>query len=516
MKRGLAIAAIAAALATTLAGCGSTVTLGSTGQVGATSDGLGVTPDSQAGQSTPDTDTSSSDPRATSATDGSSDGDPLTSSPTDSPTEQAAASVNPGISIPLGPGVTATTITIAATYYESGSNANKALGANIDTGDPVASSRILIDHINKTGGIAGRQVKLSPYAVDPQSSVPYATQAQQVCTRFTQDIKVIAVINGTPAADFRDCLGKHGVAVFSGSILGSELAPNEFAVMTVVQQRAYAALVPSLQSLGWFSGWDIRNSRAGSAKVKVGIVMVDAPEDNRAVNGVLIPALRRAGHAPDNADVIRITPPQGFGDTGNSAAAIQNAVLKLNSHQVSHVILDDSNASLSLFFNTFANTQGYFPRYAGTSGNGWQVLLSSGSLPKRTLNGAMGIGWLPLFDVPVRGNGDHANAARLKCFDIYRKAGMPATDGVSAAGQATSCDVAFFIRAGLDAAAKRSLTLAGLTEGVNGLGRTFASASSIGTSFSKIKHDGAGTYLGLAFDSGCECFTYKGAVKQFG
>jgi hypothetical protein len=434
------------------------------------------------------------------------------------PSNTAAGGSAPGTgsaAVANGPGVTAKTISIGITYYQSAKQANEAFGAKgVDFGDPVAQSRVLIDDINAHGGIAGRKLVPLFYAVDPQSSEPYAALGQEVCTYYTEDHKVFAVIDGTPAADARACLQKHGVAVLAGSLIASQLTGNEIDAYTARLDRAFSALVPSLVAQGWFTPWDRTMAKPGVTKAKTGIVTVDDPPVTRAVNGVLIPGLRRAGYAPDPSDVIRIAPPGGFSDDGAVVAAIDGAVLKLSAHGVDHVILTDSNGSLSLLFNTYAYSQNYFPRYGGTSGNGWQVLLDAGDLQPKTLNGAMGISWQPLFDVPYTSGGHTLgdNATRQHCLAVFKKAGMPASSGATAGAQAEGCDVMYLLPA-VFRGYTGPVNLSALMQLLNGTGTGYPQSSGLGSRFAPDQHDGAGAVAPMQFKNDCSCFAYVGKIQ---
>jgi len=412
-----------------------------------------------------------------------------------------------------GPGVTPSTVTIGISYYQNAAAADAALGAKgVNTGDPVAATHTLIDWINKNGGIAGRRVIPLIRGVDPQSATPYAAEAQAECTFFTEDHKVLAVIDGTPALDSRACLAKHGVADFRGQLMSAQLAPNEIDAYTSLLSRAFTAMVPSLARSGWFSGWNRVTAQPGPLRAKTGIVLPDNLEDNRAVDQVLIPALRAAGYAPGPADVIRINEPGGFSDDGATVAAIDNAVLKLNADGVTHVILDDKNASVALLFNNYAYSQGYFPRYGGTSGNGWQALLSAGDIQAKTLHGAMGIGWQPLLDVPygrADGDGPYPNAARRQCYDVYKRAGTPHTDAGSATGQVEDCDVVFLLPA-IFRGYTGAVNLSVLLDRVDALGSSYPLGSGFASRFGPDQHDGNGAYAPFRFADGCGCIQYTG------
>jgi hypothetical protein len=421
-----------------------------------------------------------------------------------------------GAAVADGPGVSATTITIGVTYYQSAKEANAAFGGSgLDFGDPVAGSRILINDINARGGIAGRKVQPLFYAVDPQSSSPYAAIAQAECTYFTEDHKVFAVIDGTPAADARACLQKHGVADLSGKLIAADVTANEFDAYTTRLDRMFGALVPALVAQQWFSPWDRTTAQPGVTKAKTGIVTVDDPRDNRAVDGVLIPGLRRAGYAPDPSDVIRIAAPGGFSDDGAVVAAVDGAVLKLNSHGVDHVILNDGNGSLSLLFNSYAFSQNYFPRYGGSTGNAWQVLLDAGDLQPKTLNGAMGVGWQPLFDIPYTngGKGPGNSAARERCFKVLSAQGMAQTNGQTAGGQAEVCDIMFLLPTALRGY-RGPVNLAALVTQINALGTSYPQASGLGSRFAADQHDGAGAYAYLQYKQACTCFGYVGSTQS--
>jgi hypothetical protein len=419
-----------------------------------------------------------------------------------------------GSSTTNGPGVTDSTITIGVTYYQSARAANAALGAsNIDTGDPIAATRILVRDINSRGGIAGRKVELLLFSVDPQSSTPYATTAQVECTYFTQDHKVFALIDGTPAADPRACLEKSGVTYLGGSLLKNFLYPHEFDVYSAGTARVFAALVPALAEQGWFSPWDRLAGGPGTARAKVGIVTVDDPRESAIVDGVLLKGLRAAGYAPSPDDVIRVTPPGGFSDDGAVVAQIDNAVLKLNADGVDHVILDDNNGSLALLFNNYAYSQHYLPRYGGTSGNAWQLMLSAHNIQAATLAGAIGIGWQPIFDLPFEGgDGPASNPARHRCLALFSSNGMPAGDAGTAGGLAEGCDVAFFLPAafqGYRGPVNANVTL----QRVNALGASYQLASGLASRFAPDQHDGTGGFSAMRFDTGCSCMKYIGSTR---
>jgi hypothetical protein len=225
------------------------------------------------------------------------------------------------------------------------------------------------------------------------------------------------------------------------------------------------------------------------------------------------PGLRALGHAPDPADVIRITPPGAVSDDGAVVAAIDNAVLKLNADGVTHVILDDSNGSLALFFNNYAYSQHYFPRYGGSSGNGWQTLLGAKSIQAQTLVGAIGIGWQPLVDLPYQsGDGPSSNATRHRCFALFKQNGMAPTDQGTSLALAEGCDVFYLLPSALTGY-RGPVNADVVLQRVNALGTSYGLASGLGSRLAADQHDGAGGFSDMHFDGSCSCVTYSGTLR---
>jgi hypothetical protein len=433
----------------------------------------------------------------------------------------AAASASGGVGGAVdanGPGVTATTIAIGVAYFQNANAANSAIGGKgIQVSDPTATARAIVGDVNGHGGIGGRRVVPLFFSVDPQSATPYANEAQAECSYFAEDHKVLAVIDGTQAVGSlaRPCLQQHGVAfITDNSVVVSSLTANEVDPDTIVWARLFATLVPSLARQGWFGGWDKTTGSAGVGRARTGIVTADQPALNRAVDQVLIPSLRREGYAPASDDVIRIAPPSGFSDDAATVAAIDNAALKLNADGVDHVILTDSNGSISLLFNNYAYSQHYLPRYGGSSGNFWQSLLAAGDIQPQTLAGAQGIGWSPVLDLPYSGgDGPLPNATRGHCLAVMRAAGQPPTSATVAASELVACDAFSLLRTAL--AGLATINEATLFDRVDGIGGAFQPGLSVADAFTSGQHDGIAAGYDFAFDSSCGCFAYHGTRQTF-
>ena len=116
--------------------------------------------------------------------------------------------------IRLGPGVTATTIRVGIIHSDNANAANEAYGVK-GTGeslDPKRLFRIVFDDLNAHGGIAGRRVV--PVFANVDGNTAFESSMQSVCSAFTEDTQVFAVLAGYFVNDtLRDCLDRHGVVL---------------------------------------------------------------------------------------------------------------------------------------------------------------------------------------------------------------------------------------------------------------------------------------------------------------
>jgi len=416
-----------------------------------------------------------------------------------------------------GPGVTATTITIGLVYATNGNAANEAFGASgIATGDDRKEVGLVVDDINRHGGVAGRKLVVLPYGEDATSSQPYAVTAQQMCTFMTQDHKVLAVVLAFSLGDPKACLNRAGTAELSGSTLGvmdSESTSGlDFASAAMNLDRSVLAAVKAWTVGNWYAPWDtLRAAPKPGGTFKMGVLSFDDPRFDHAVNKVLIPALVRAGRTPPaTQDIVRLSNAASAGDDGSVLAAIQSAVLKFRQDGVDHVLVMDSAGSATLFFANDAYSQGYFPRLGGGSGNAFQTLMETGNVQKKSVTGAVGAGWLPVLDLPYDGSDrkyeDRGAAAHCRAL---MAAGNQSLDNANAAVFALGyCDSLTLLARALDRAP--SLTAVGFAQGAEALGRSLPSAVTAGLDVAPGHHDAAGAFYANVYDDACGCFTYRG------
>jgi hypothetical protein len=418
-------------------------------------------------------------------------------------------------SIGNAPGVTDTEIKIGITYFVNGDQAAKTAGYNLSRGDEEKNWRAVIAEVNARGGVAGRKLVPAFYAWDAQSTQTTASQEAAECAAFTQDNRVFAVVTtGTP--DFTACLTRAGVLhATTGSYVGHDRDFQQrfptFFEQRPSQERYQAALVSTMVRQQYFTGWNTLQGAPGTAKAKLGVLVIDRSDYLRPVERVLLPALRRAGHPVDSTLVLRAPLYVGAQDAGPVAAATKNAVLRFQQEGVTHVIILDANGTTTALFAQNAQSQLYFPRLAGTSASGFQQLYDLKALNDRQINGTVGLGWTPVLDLPA-GQGDrYLSKAAPECLSVIkRRTGQTFTSTTAAGVAMLACDAVFPLSTLLKDQ-QGPLTRAGAVHAIESFGQRLLAASVPYLRFSPTQHDGLETAFDMVWDNACSCIRYKDA-----
>jgi hypothetical protein len=427
---------------------------------------------------------------------------------------------NPKVS---GPGVTATTIYIGDVYAINADALNQAAGVSgITQGDPQADMRAIVDDINKHGGMAGRKVEPVFQQFDSTSTQTIDQQYAAICAHFTQDEpRVFAVLGQmTPAA--RQCFMRAGVPNVDADLPTADTAEFErdpfFIEMGYPNlDRIGSYFVTALSDQKYFVPWDIVNgapSTAPTAKASVGVLTFDSPAFKHATNTFLVPGLKALGFTPQ---VEYIASVNTASDYSSEAAAISSAALKFRSSNVDHVIIFDSNGSLSLFFMREADSQHYYPRYGGHTGSAFQALIGGDPpiVPRDQLRGALGFGWAPGIDLPSdqnADNGPYSTESRRHCLGVFKAHGIEFADPNAEGVALEYCDNLYLLRAALN----QTPTLINaftFVAAVERLSDSFEPAGTFAEHFVKGRHDGLSRVYYFSYLPNCQCFHYSGPLR---
>jgi ABC-type branched-subunit amino acid transport system substrate-binding protein len=387
---------------------------------------------------------------------------------------------------------------VGITYVQGADQALAALGASkISLGDTKAVFQTMVDWINKTGGLAGRQVVPVWFAY--QATGDPETQHQAACAAFTQDSHVLFATGITlafgPSGDtLVPCLAQHG-AMWIGVPTGddqfwSTYHQTLYSPDAVSETRELATLVDSSAAQGFFG-----------SPARIGLIQIDRPEIGRAVDQGLKPALAR--HGLSLAQVSIVPSDNSF------PAAVSSSVLKFASAGITNVMFAAPGGGGPDYFMTTAQSQHYKPRYALSS---WDVPAVVQSLaPAAQLQGTVGQGYSPIVDVNAAS--DPGQTASQACLNVYKAAQADTTNRLTVATMYLACDVFSLGRLGLSRAA--TYDPSGFEHAVDAIGTGFAPAGTFSSRFGPGPHDAASSYRWLAFAADCSCFRYASGLHNF-
>lgn len=421
-----------------------------------------------------------------------------------------------GSSQPSGPGVTKDAIYVGLAYSVNANAVNQAAGVGgVTHGDERGEYEAILRDINRRGGVAGRKLVPVWHQLDGASTDTVDAQYQAMCSTFTEDNHVFAVM-GAGTESYQACISKSGAVIVDANVSVLDAAqfrrfPNLYELCCPSLDRIATTQVTSLADQRYFSPWDTATGGPGAAPVKVGVLTYDDRAFKGPVDRILVPGLAKLGYRAETAYVAK---PQSTSDLSNMAAAVQAAELKFNSAGVTHVIIFEATGALSLFFLQDAENQHYRPRYGINSGTFFQGLI--GTAPKPQFTGATGFSFTPLADLPAQSNpenGPYSNAARRYCSDLMRKNGFTFDSSNAEAIALSQCDQMYFLR-DVARASGGVLTAATFQRAAEALGGSFVAGIALGEYFGPGRHDGVSTAYWWRYDGGCDCMRYTGPRRR--
>jgi hypothetical protein len=413
----------------------------------------------------------------------------------------AAASVTGPTLVPrnvakIGRGITATTVRVGI-FVADFAGLQNVKGFN--TGNPEVQAKAVADRINANGGIAGRRVELS-FGRMPATSGNWEADEQAICSSFTEDKKVFAVIYAlvSQGKTFQTCLARADTPLISSSggpadqdVMAKN--PNHlFYVGSLNTSRLAGAYIDGLVAQQFFPAGE-----------KIGLVRPNDETYRRATEQVLKPRLAANGLKLAEEAIVNA-------QTSLTATAgeMSSVVLRFQGAGVRRVIFLD-NATLAPLFAIQASGQGYYPKYGFNSLSNPNFFVAN--VPPAALAGAKGVGWISALDVDKQREGV-VNASAKTCYSIMEKAGETGVDRSGVLTQRNYCDGLFFLKATLDRASE--LTPAGVRSIVDAGGGGFESAQTFTTRFGPNRHEAAATAKYFAFDDACRCFRYTGGSRS--
>jgi len=388
---------------------------------------------------------------------------------------------------------------IGVVYPDNGA-ANAALGVGTDTSNsPRSVMTALVTALNQQGGLAGRTLVVDYYTFDSTSS-DYAAQATAACAYFTEDKPVPVVLDLAFGNKFgmAECLARKGV-VDIGHATSDTVNDNKVGLFAapaaMTSTRRYTAVLRGLHATGYLS-----------SKNKIGVLLEDCPDLQRAYQQAVAPEISRLGLVL--ADTQHLSCTTGFSSAGPASASIQSAVLQLRSRDVDRVLMvsDFEQVTLLLLAN-HAESQGWRPGYLLSSVAQTEVMrasIASGQWPQ-----LHGMGWSPGRDIDDPRQPDPP--ADQRCLALIKKGGVVVSGWQNKYVASIECALVFLLQAALQrtggdaggAALMAALERLGGSLETPGVvaGRAF---------FGPRRHDGAAAVAPFAYVTACSCLRYVG------
>ena len=388
---------------------------------------------------------------------------------------------------------------------------------SLSVGNGADAAKALLSDVNAHGGIAGHRLVPVIAELDATSSSSFDAQAQSACATFFQDNHVAVVIDAArPDEPLLQCTTQKQVPLIYPlglDIFGQE-GHGKYPYLAdpagIDLDRLMRPYVDSLLGQQFFRSWDTLNGRPGSAPVKIGLLYTDLPYQDSVIDGSLVPALR--AQRLSLTDRYQVHSADSSADLSAEENAIQGAVLKFRNDGITHVLFLDPGGSLALLFGQTGNSQHYYPRF-GMNGNQEVGASLQGTVPAASLAGALGLGWIPVWDVDA-GHDPGGNSSLARCTNIYKKAGIDTSKRSALAVLAAVCDGVFSLQSGWGTSGQ--ISTSGYFAGLAKVGSAYPSALTFVSNPSLPTHSGALGVRDFGFDNGCSCFRYLGKTRRLG
>jgi hypothetical protein len=224
--------------------------------------------------------------------------------------------------------------------------------------------------------------------------------------------------------------------------------------------------------------------------------MFDTPSYRRTLDEVITPSLARIRQPV--SDVYAFPIPGSTAGISGSAAQAQNAILKFRGEGIDHVLFVDSAAALPFLWMPEAESQGYRPRYALSSGD--LPTIVEQNAPPAQLAGTVAVGYSRTRDIVNQSFND--TPAIRQCMEALKAAGVTSP----AIGYVEGCDPFFFLQAAVNTASV--VSVGGMRAAADHLGASFQLGDPPATFFRPDNYDGVAAYRELQYRNACNCFQY--------
>jgi ABC-type branched-subunit amino acid transport system substrate-binding protein len=410
-------------------------------------------------------------------------------------------------------GITPTKIKIG--FILPAGNPGAAFGINSPNSDP-NSPRTLVDalvkDVNQRGGIAGRTVEAA-YVDNDNTDNSQKTQTdkqEQSCRTLTEGSKVFMAValnvGGLPFG--HACFAREGVPLIDRELTletdasMAQLSPWVIAPTGMTLTRIAKLLPATLAEQGFLTK-------------SMAVIAYDIPTTRQVTEEVLIPEIQKRG----GAVIDKVYSAVSYEDLGRQMSA---AVLRFNG-KVDRVVFMAPGGGAPLLFTKQADAQRYYPRLGVSTLDCPGPCLTpadASSVPKRSMVGAIGLGYVPLYDTGGYDPWANPTAKMRACWDAANRATGSSYPGpLGTQFVLLACDLLNFAQQALAPAANRTLMRPQVAGQVAAVGSGFLSIFTPKTRFAGDRLAGAAAAAPLRFDDDCGgngtgCWKYSGPFKD--
>jgi len=384
-------------------------------------------------------------------------------------------------------------------YIVDSEETNAALSASATgPGDTRPYYNAVLDEVNRSGGVAGRKLVPSYFAVSAANPQSADEQTSAACEHWTHDVKTFVVFDALNEL-IRDCAERHGMLALNGGPGGVDTVTSTF-------RRYPHYLEPSstrLDALAAMTVEGLARTDYFDPGAVIGVVTWDSPNFRTAVSHGLQPALHALGLKTAVEEYVAV--PETTGALSSSSASISSAILAFRQRGVTHAFVLDGPSGvalgsvLTILWMNAAGSQKYYPRYGfndyNNAGSAYGVDNVRRSRVISTIDTDAD------FDAGVG-----TNRRREECFAVMRRHGLSPTQQIEAY-MVHACDNVWYFRAVLGTArtvVDRDRVMAVAAA----LGTTYRSPYTYRTRFSSDQRDGVAAFRRMGFYDDCTCFRY--------
>ena len=401
-----------------------------------------------------------------------------------------------------GPGVTDDSVKVVFVAVDLDAVKKYTGFKTASVGDQEAQIQALEDWVNDNGGIGGRKLDAVFRLYDAQADSPAAEE--QLCNQITQDDKAFAVVmTGQYQTNARPCYADRKTLVFDASLYAmsadylEEYSPYLWTASFPEYDGFVRSYVKVLSEQGFFEGEE-----------GIGVVAADSPVNRDTIENLAVPLLKDHGIEPEVAWVDTT-------DTGTLFQGLEQGAITFRSKGIERVMFLGGSRMASVFATVSGSQEGFAPQYAISSFDNPSFFVANPeTIPEKTMNGMIGIGFHPPQDVPDSQFPFPTGEAETECIDVYAAAGISFETREAARVALPYCDAVRLLKLGGDAI-DGELNAAAFAQAVDRVGGDFQSASGPGNSLGDGGRAAIGGYRVLRFDEAVGNFVYEGDEVPF-